>query len=196
MRCKKCGAILKKDGDLCTKCSSQIRKQRILEQDTEEIYRVKRKYSPKYILTKQMLDAYIIFFIVFLLGTMSGYIRYAVIAVIGLIIVMFTALVIGKKNARKTYMAFYDTKIVFKGKMYFMNVERTLAYSDIKDVVFTQGNGIIERFFQKIFNIGNIYVYPKKGNIISNGLQIEIVSNFDKVIEDVKNIVGEKLSNG
>jgi hypothetical protein len=196
MRCKNCGAILKKDGDLCTKCSTKIRKQKILEQDTNELYRVKKKYSPKYILTRKMLDAYIIFFIIFLLGAMSGYARYAILAVIGLIIVMFTSLVIEKKNAKKTYMIFYDTKIVLKGKMYFMDVERTLAYSDIKDVVFTQGNGIIERFFQKIFKIGNIYVYPKKGNIISNGLQIEIVGNFDKVIEDVKNIVGEKLSNG
>ena len=44
-----------------------------------------------------------------------------------------------------------------------------------------------------MFGYGNIYVYPKKGNLITNGMQIELVSDINQKVEEIKNIVGDKI---
>jgi len=109
---------------------------------------------------------------------------------------MIISLIIGKKNAAQTHLSFYESKVVFKG-IYFMffKIDRVLAYEDIKDIVFTQGTNWLERVFQKAFNLGNIYIYPKKGNILTKGMQLEIVDNIDDVIKKIEEVVGDRISN-
>jgi uncharacterized membrane protein (DUF485 family) len=193
MRCKKCGVVLKNEGDLCEKCSKEIQKEKALKADKKEILRIKQKYSPKYILTRKLFEVYIIFILLIFFCAYAKNILGAILCLALLIFIVIAVLAINKKNSKNTYMAFYETKIVFKGKIMLMNVERILSYDDVKDIVFTQGTGWFEKIFQKIFKLGNIYVYPKKGNIISNGMQLEIVENIENVIENVKNVVGDKL---
>lgn len=53
MRCKMCGAKLKKEGDICKNCYEEYKEQEALKADNEtEIFRVTRKYSPKFNLLK------------------------------------------------------------------------------------------------------------------------------------------------
>jgi hypothetical protein len=193
MRCKKCGAVLKEEGDFCIKCSKEIQKENAMKADKKELLRIKKKYSPKYILTEKLFEIYLIFILLIIFCGYSKNVFGVVIFILLLIGIVILVLALNKKNARKTYIAFYDTKIVFKGKMFFMDVERTMSYDEVKDIVFTQGTGWFEKFFQKMFKLGNIYVYPKKGNLISTGMQLEIVENIDEVMEKIKNVVGDKL---
>ena len=193
MKCKRCGAVLKKDGDLCKKCFYELHKEKEMKSDKNELLRVKKKYSPKYILTAKMLEIYLFFLIFIIVSSLSKNIGMAVLFVVGLLLIMFTALILGKKSASKTYIVFGDKKIVYKRKFLFINTEREIAYEDVKDIVFTQGTSWIQRIFQKAFGLGNIYVYPKKGNILLNGIQLEVVADIDKVIEDIKMVVGDKI---
>lgn len=193
MKCKRCGAVLKKDGDLCRKCFNEIQKENEMKNDKTELLRIKKKYSPKYILTAKMIEVYIFFILFILVSILSKNIGTAILFTIILLVVMFCVLVIGKKSASKTYLAFYDTKIVYKRKFLFIDSEKEIAYEDVKDIVFTQGTGWIQRGFQKAYGIGNIYVYPKKGNILLNGMQLEIVANIEQVMDDIKNVVGDKI---
>ena len=48
-------------------------------------------------------------------------------------------------------------------------------------------------FSKKDLDIGNVYVYPKKGNIIMHGATLEVVENIEQVMADVKNVVGDKV---
>jgi hypothetical protein len=190
MRCKKCGAVLKQAGELCPKCSQ---KEKELKADKNVLLKINKKYSLKYILTEKLFELYIIFFILILFCIYGKNIAWGVLFVILFAIIVISILAISKRIAKKTSLTFYETKVVYKGKMLFWDTKRVLGYEEIKDIVITQGASWFERFFQKMFKIGNIYVYPKKGNIISNGIRLEIVDNIDEVIEKIKNVAGDKL---
>jgi hypothetical protein len=193
MRCKRCGIALEQDGELCQNCLDLAKKENKLKNDNKELLRIKKKYSPKYILTEKLFEIYLIFLLLILVCIYSKNVFGTVLFILSLIVIIISVLAISKRNAKKTYMAFYENKIVFKGKMLFMNVDRTIKYEDVKDIVFTQGSGWFEKIFQKMFKLGNIYVYPKKGNLLTNGMQIEIVADIENVIEKIKSVVGDKL---
>lgn len=193
MRCKRCGALLKKDGDLCTKCSAEIRKEQDMNADKNELLRIKKKYSPKYILTAKLVEVYIFYLLFIIFAIISkSYLTVFLITLVAIAII-FGVLVLSKKSASKTYIAFYDTKIVYKRKFLFIDKEKEMSYSDIKDIVFTQGTNWNDRMMQKHLKLGNIYVYPKKGNILIDGMQLEIVANIEKVMNDIKTVVGDKI---
>ena len=193
MNCKRCGAVLKKKGDLCTKCMKELNKEQELEKDTEELLRIRKKYSLKYVLTANMFEVYIFYFLLVFLAIYSNNKTIIIPMTMVILIVMFLVMVWQKRSSAETYISLYKTKMVYKRKFLFINTEKTIAYDEIKDIVFTQGTGWISRIFQKIFHFGNIYVYPKKGNIIMNGVQIENIANIEKVIEEIKNVVGDKI---
>ena len=110
-----------------------------------------------------------------------------------LIVIAILTLILSKKSASKTYIIFYDDEIVYKRKFLFIDREKRLKYGEVKDIVFTHGTNWLTRMWQKIFKFGNIYIYPKKGNIYTHGIYIEVVENIDKVINDVKTVVGDKI---
>ncbi len=158
-----------------------------------ELLRVKKKYSPKYILIVKMIDWYIIFGILIIFSFLVKNFLNMFIYILVLLIFMIVSLILGKKSAIKTYLSFYENKVIFKRKFLFINITRELKYDEIKDIVYTQGNSWFSRVFQKKFNFGNIYVYPKKGNILMHGMQIEFVSTLDKTVIDIKTVVGDKI---
>ena len=92
-------------------------------------------------------------------------------------------------------MKFYEDRVEFKGKMFLFKIEdRVLKYDEIKDITYTQGATFLEKRFQKAFGYGNIYIYPKKGTYLTNGMQIELVENINEKVEEIKNIVGDKIN--
>lgn len=193
MRCKRCNGFIKDEGDLCENCKKEIQREKEMEKDTNILLKVRQKYSPKYILTRKLFEVYFIFLLLFIFCFSNNNIFQGIIYALILIFIIFCTLIIFKKNSKKNYIAFYETKVVFEGKVFFRSVKRELAYSEIKDIVFTWGTGWFDRFFQKLFKLGNIYIYPKRGNIFSSGMQLEIVENFEKIMEDIKNIAGDKI---
>ena len=124
----------------------------------------------------------------------SKRIFYVIFTVIIFILIIFAKLVIEKRSSNQTVMKFYEDRVEFKGRIFFVKVkERILKYSEIKDITITQGSNFFEKRFQKIFGYGNIYIYPKKGNLLTNGMQIELVSNINEKVEQIKQIIGDKI---
>ena len=160
----------------------------------EELLKIRREFSKKYILTQKMLELYLFFGIFIILCFMSNRIIYGICAIIILVGIAFTKLVLEKRKANQTVMKFYEDRIEFSGRIFFLKVQnRVLKYEEIKDITVNQGANFFEKRFQKAFGFGNIYVYPKKGNLISNGMQIELVSDINNKIEEIKQIVGDKI---
>ncbi len=52
MRCRICGAKLKKEGDICTNCYKKYQEEEDLKKDVNERLVVKRKYSIAYLILK------------------------------------------------------------------------------------------------------------------------------------------------
>lgn len=160
----------------------------------KELLKLKRKYSPKYILTEKMLEVYLFFMVLIAFCFSNKKMIYGMIAIVIFAIIISLKLILEKRKSNHTFMKFYEDRIEFKGSMFFWKVEeRTLKYSEIKDITFTQGATFFEKRFQKAFGYGNIYVYPKKGTYLSNGMQIELVENIQERVEEIRNIVGDKI---
>lgn len=164
-----------------------------MEKDKEELLRIRKKYSFKYALTANMFELYIFYIILILFSFYMNNIMYGIVFTVLILIVAIFILIWQKNSAKETYLSFYSTKVVYKRKFLFTYKEKILEYDEIKDIVFVQGTNMITRIFQKAFHMGNIYIYPKKGNIFTNGMQLENVACIEKVIEDVKNIAGDKI---
>lgn len=163
------------------------------QENKKELLKIKKKYSIKYVLTAKLIEVYFIFILVISVAFYSGLVSIGIFSIIILLAIIIAVLILSKKSAAKTFMIFYDDKIVYKRKFLFIDKEKTIKYSDVKDIVFTYGTNWYTRMWQKIFKFGNIYVYPKKGNIFSHGMFIEVVENIDKVINDVKTVIGDKI---
>ena len=159
----------------------------------QELLKIKKKYNVKYVLTANLFEVYLFFILLMAVCVYTkNYKALALFTVIFIFIVLFV-MIWQKKSAEKTYMCFYETKIVFKRKFLFIDKEKTINYEDVKDIIFAQGPNFIPRTFQKAFHMGNIYVYPKKGNIMMNGMQIENVANIEKVVEQIKQVAADKI---
>ena len=160
----------------------------------KELLKLKREFSPKYILTAKLLEIYLFFVLLIVFCFLINRVLYSIFIIIILFIITFAKLVLEKRSSNQTVMKFYEDRIEFKGRVFFLKVkDRVLKYSEIKDITFTQGSTFFEKRFQKMFGYGNIYVYPKRGNLITNGMQIELVSDINQKVEEIKNIVGDKI---
>lgn len=157
------------------------------------LLKINKKYSIKYVLTAKMFEIYLIFLVFIIACATYGTASMVIGAIVLLILVALLMLILSKKSASKTYIVFYEDKVVFKRKFLLRDSTREMPYDNIKDIVFAYGTNWITRFFQKIFHLGNIYIYPKKGNILMNGISLEVVENIEKVIEDIRNNVGDRI---
>lgn len=160
------------------------------------LLRVKRKYSPKYILIRQMIETYIVFLVIFLISIMAKRVGYVLLSILLFVAVIVLKLIYERKKAEKTYIDFYENKLVYHGHIMFKGTsEREMKYKDIKDITMTQGNSFFEKRIQKSMDIGNLYIFPKKGNVFTSGVQLEIIAQIDKTVEKILVIVGDKIKN-
>lgn len=164
------------------------------KENEKELLKLKRVFSPKYILTEQLAEVYLFFIVLVGLCISMKKMLYVFFVILILILIIFLKLVFEKRKSNQTVMKFYEDRVEFKGKMFLFKIqERIIKYKDIKDITFTQGASFFEKRFQKAFGYGNIYIYPKNGIYIKNGMQIELVENINKKVEEIKNIVGDKI---
>ena len=158
-----------------------------------ELLRIKKKYSIKYVLTAKLFEVYIVF-LFFVIGAIIISRPILIIGFIVLLIAIILAtLILSKKSAAQTYISFCEDKVVYKRKFLFINKEKEMKYENISDIGYNQGNNFIVRWFQKLFHFGNLYIYPKKGNILLNGISLEVVENIEQTAEAIKEKIGDKI---
>ena len=181
MRCKICGRELKRDGDICRNCYEKQKKQEILmSNNEEEIFRIKRKYSPKFNLLKN--GEVIILLIIVILAAFSAYNTILAILITLLCIVLFGIwMFYNKIRAMGTMTIFYETKLRHKTNYPFSNNEELVAYDDIKDMAYFQTRS------QKICKIGDIRFYKKDGFL--SGLTIHDIPDIEENFNKMKDII-------
>ncbi len=186
MRCKICGAKLKKDGDICTSCYKEYLEEEELKKDVNEQLKIKRKYSIAYELVK-----YIWLFVVFILSSLicistGGFLEEILLILVFAIIIGFL-LFIDKRIAMATQVIFYEKKMVYTFKFLFIDKIKVVKYSDLKDITYYQ------TFRQKKFGFGDLCVYAKgifPGATLLNGFQIKNVENVKEVLETIGQVIG------
>lgn len=180
MRCKICGAKLKRDGDICKNCYKEYKEKEALYKDNEEkTFEIKRKYSPIYNLLMSSE-----FILILLLISLAGLDKFGTI--IGIMISILCLIVLGvwlfytKKRAYGTKTTFYQTKFKFSAKYPLGNKEEVIPYSDVKDMAFFQ------TFWQKRFQTGDIRFYTKG---FLNGITIKDIPNIKENFAKMQNII-------
>lgn len=180
MRCKMCGAKLKKEGDICKNCYQKYKEKAELQADNEqEIYRVKRKYSPKYNIMK---NGELIFIEVLI--ALAGFAYYS--NLIGILITILCIVAFGlwmffnKRRAMGTKTIFYETKFKYKAKYLFIDREVVIPYEDIKDMSYFQ------TFSQKRCKVGDIRFYTKG---FLSGFTVHDMPEIEETFDKIRDII-------
>lgn len=176
MRCKMCGAKLKKEGDICKNCYEEYKeKKKLMADNEEELLRINRKYSPKFNLLKS--GEIIVLLLIIVLAAFSYYSTFfAILITLFCLAFLGLWLFFSKKRAMGTKTIFYETKLRYKANYLFIHREEVVAYNDIKDMAYFQTKS------QKICKVGDIRFYTKGflSGITINDIP-EIEENFSKI---------------
>ena len=180
MRCKMCGKELKKEGDICKNCYEKYKKEQNLRADNEqEIFRINRKYSPKFNLLKN--GELIALVLIIILAGFSYYTKLVGVLIMILCLVSFGVwMFFNKKRALGTKTIFYETKLKYTAKYPLMNQEEIIAYDEIKDMAYFQTRS------QKFFKVGDIRFYL---NGFLNGLTISDIPNVQENFNKIKDLI-------
>lgn len=180
MRCKMCGAQLKKEGDICKNCYDKYIEQETLKLDNEkEIFSIRRKYSPKFNLLKN--GELIVLEIIIILAGFTAYNVPAAILIMFLCFVVFGVwMFFNKKRAMGTKTTFYETKLKYEAKYLFVNHEEIVPYNEIKDMAYFQSRS------QRICKIGDIRFYTKG---FLSGLTIHDIPEIEENFNQMRDII-------
>jgi len=180
MRCKMCGAKLKKSGNICKNCYADYKKQeKLLAEDEQELLKLKRKYSPKFNLLKS--GEFILLLIITALAGFSSFGNLGGILISILCIVIFGAwMFFCKKRAMGTKVIFFETKLKYKAKYPLVDREEAIPYDDIKDVSYFQSKS------QRICKVADIRFYTKG---FLSGLTIHDIPDIEENFEKIKDII-------
>ena len=177
MKCRICGKNVV-DKDFCEECIT-------MKQDktsSKEVLTIKRKYSLKYELFRNSY-LYLIFI---LAGVMTEKASGMILSIALLILTLGFILFWNKRISKATKCKLYSTKIDFKCKFWIIDTKRQILYSNLDSINKDQ------TFWQKRFDLGDIYIYAKKGNLITTGIQLKNVSNFKETYEKINKFIDEK----
>ncbi|MBQ7410308.1 MAG: PH domain-containing protein [Clostridia bacterium] len=186
MKCRICGAKLKKDGDICTNCYKEFQEEEDLKKDTNEKLKLKRKYSINYEISK-CTELIILAILSIILCVSAGGFLEALAVVLIFAAVIGLVLFVDKRLAMATKAVFYEKKAVYTFKFLFMDVTKVVKYSEIADVRYFQTRR------QKKFGFGDLCVYAKgviPGSGYLNGFQIKNIENVEEVLKQIGEIVG------
>ena len=187
MKCSICREKIKKEGDICTNCYKNMQLQEELDKDNKIMFQIGRKYSIAYEMTK-----YTWVFIILILSAIVCFLAKNILA--GFLCILILVVTIGfllfwdKRVALATKATFYETKTMYTFKFFLMDIDKTVKYTDIKDVKCYQ------TFTQKKFGYGDLCIYAKgafPGATLLNGYQIKNVENVENVVNTIIKIVGD-----
>ena len=185
MKCKICGAELRKEGDICNKCYAEyVKNEEIKDEinsDKNVLLKLHRKYLPKYQLTRYG-DYYALAFFIFISFLAQHQYLFAILFVIGMIILLCSILAYNKKKAINTTCTFFEKRIVWKNK----DTIKTLEYSELDDISYYQN------FFQKRNDLADVQFRPTKGTYLINGFEIKNVPNISETWPKICDIINSK----
>lgn len=190
MRCKMCGAELKKEGELCNNCMNKVLKEEEKRSDNVKVYEFKRKFVFGYQLS-QHIESLIIAIIVcaVLILTASQFLIESIIFLVLVILAETFIFLYDRYKINHSKCTFYMTKFVYKRIVFFKEKNIEISYSDVKELSYNQTR------FEKIFGIGTIYIKTSSKNLLEKHIYIDSIKNIDKVFNDIKEKLGSEEEN-
>ena len=185
MKCKICGAELKKEGDICKECYKKYQEEEELKNDKNVRLKIKSAYKVEFEVKKYAeFDFFMILMII--LFAFSKQFLSALLVFVAFVVIELVLFFIDKKFAIGTTVTLYDKKMVYRRNVFFIHRVKTVKYSDLSDVSYYQTRR------QKKLGMGDLCVYAKgkiPGKTLLNGFQIKNVSDVANVLQKIGEIV-------
>ena len=163
--------------------------------EKKELLKVRKKYSVKYALMYNLIGLHLVSLVLILALIFSGKYLQIFLYLLFYFVASICVLAFCKKSAAKTYVTFYEDKVVYIRKFLFINKKEEMKYNEIKEISFFDGEDW-GKLCKKISGLTDMEIYPKKGNILLDGIIITNVYPANKVKDDVNRIIGDKIING
>ncbi len=178
------------------KTKKPVKKVQRTPKEASEIMRVKKKYNSKFVLISKLFELHLIAILMLMCFIVAKQIWSCILIISIYVAIILVTLILSKKSAEGTYISFQENKVVYRRKFLLRDTREEMLYKDIKEISFQYDVGAFTRFWQKHMNMGNIVIYPKKGNVLIYGIELTNVAPFDKLMVDIKNNIGDKIVNG
>lgn len=175
MKCRICGTQTQNNENICEKCYEETEGTK----ENKVLFDLKRKYKIKYLLFK----TWEVFLVLILAGIMSGKVSSFILCLALLLIIECIILILEKRKAVATKCKFYINKVEYSCNFGLNKIDRKINYKDLDSINYNQ------TFIQKLFNFGDVYIYAKKGNLLTTGIEIKNVSNLKENIDKINEIV-------
>ena len=185
MKCKICGAELKKEGDICKKCYNEYVKEEKIKSDLESgnnvLLKLHRKYKPMYQITRYF-DYYVLHAIMVCTFLAQKQYLWLALTIIGGILILWAVLAYNKKKAINTTCTFFEDRIVWKNK----DLIKTLEYDELDAITYYQNK------VQKRYNLADLQFRPLKGTYFINGFELVNVPDFIENWKKINDILNSK----
>ena len=179
MKCRICGENTPNNENICEKCYNEESGKKTKE--NKVLLDLKRKYKIKYMLFK----TWEVFLVLILAGLMTGKATSFAFCLFLLAIIECLILIYEKRKAKATKCKFYKNKVEYSCNFGLSKVQRKINYKDLDTVNYNQ------TFIQKMFDFGDVYIYAKKGNLLTTGIEVKNVANLKENIEKINEIIGK-----
>ena len=180
MKCRICGENTPNNENICEKCYEETKSTKEVKSN-KVLLDLKRKYKIKYMLFK----TWEVFLVFILAGLMTGKVSSFMFCLFLLVVIECLVLIYEKRKSKATKCKFYKNKVEYSCNFGLTKVERKINYKDLDTVNYNQ------TFIQKMFDFGDVYIYAKKGNLLTTGIEIKNVANLKENFEKINEIIGK-----
>lgn len=182
MKCKVCGAELKRDGELCNNCLNRLRREEEMRGDKTPVYGFKSTFVLGYEILRHCEQiGIVIFMLVLMLSVDISYWKFALLLGCGFAIFGILYLIYDRLSLNSVSCTIYRTKLIYKTGRIRKKV-KVIPFSEIEEILYNQGNA------QKLFNVGTILIKRKTVNIFERHIFIESVKNVEEVFGKIKEV--------
>ncbi len=186
MKCKMCGAELKKDGELCNNCMNKILKEEEIKKDKVKVYEFKRTFVLGYQLSQHVESLIIaVVMVAVLLVSSLNFLFESIVFLVIVLIGISLIFVYDKYKIKNSKCTFYQTKFIYKKIAFFRRIEVEIPYDEVKEIAYNQTR------YEKLFKLGTIYIKTTSKNLLDKNIYIDCIKDVDVVFKTIKEKLGE-----
>ena len=182
MKCRVCGAELKKEGDLCPNCYKELKKEEELRADIKELFVIKRKYKPLFHI-RQRWDVTIIAILCIFFSAFGKQWFQMIFSLVLYILIMLGYLAFEKMVSQRERIIFYEKKVVKYSTVPIFGMTKELSYDKLRDIAYYQ-----QTLNQKSNNMGDFIIYAKYTGYFG-GLRMNSVENGSEIMQQLYEIL-------
>ena len=186
MKCKRCNAELKRDGEFCNNCINEMKDSEENINDTEEQLVLTRKFNLWYQIT-EYIEPILILAFMFLVAYATEILSVFIYFFVFFTLIGILGFIIKAIRVKTDTITFYKTKLVYRYN-FLGKRSKVIKYKNIISIEYTTQPTIIQRLFKII----DIEIKAERSNLLFNRLNIKTIEKNDEILLKIAQITNVK----